>query len=646
MSKFAAPYGSWKTPITSELIATGSKTFGQICLDGTDIYWTESRPSEGGRIVVMRSDESGAVSTITPELYNVRTRVHEYGGGAYTVAKGTLYFSNFSDQRVYRQSQGSNPVPLTANDGSRYSDYIIDEVNHRLIAISETMTNDINEPFNSICGIDLLSGQLTTLTSGHDFYSNPRISPDGAKLAWLSWDHPNMPWDETCLWSADINPDGTLQKASIVAGGSQESIYQPEWGSDNKLFFISDKSGWWNLHQSDGSTITNLIPMEAEFGKPQWVFGSSTFGIVDSRTIVASYTQNGIWKILTLNISTGKISNLKSQYPEMGRGGLKVNSENMLILAASPTQSMSLLKYRFDTQDWVTIAVSSDLAISNNFISAAEPITFSDESGGLTHANYYAPANPDYIGLDTELPPLLVKSHGGPTGCASLGLDYYIQYWTSRGFAVVDVNYGGSTGYGKEYRKRLHNNWGITDVRDCSNAALYLVASGLADPAKLCISGSSAGGYTTLAALTFTETFKAGASHYGVSDLEALAKDTHKFESRYLDQLIGPYPDSSNIYKARSPINHTEQLSCPLILFQGLEDKVVPPNQAQLMYQAVLNKGIPAAYLTFEEEQHGFRKTDTIKRVLDSELYFYSKVFHFEPAGQPEPVEIHNLTNL
>jgi len=638
-----SPYGSWKSPITSDLVASGAITLGQVVLDGHDVYWTETRPAEGGRNVIVKRTPDGRVADLTPAPFNVRTRVHEYGGGAFTVSLGVVFFSNFDDQRLYRQDPGQEPRALTSAAEIRYADGVVDSPRGRMICVQEDHTGG-GEAVNSLVALPLDGGQSSrVLVTGADFYSSPRLSPDGRMLAWLSWDHPNMPWDGTELWTAVVSSDGSLGQPSLVAGGNEESIFQPEWSPDNVLYFVSDRTGWWNLYRRRDGVIEPLVHMDAEFGRPQWVFASGTYGFESAQRIVCAYQQKGGWSLATLDTANGTLEPVNTGYTAMGRGDLKVAPGKVFFIAGSPTEPMSLLQLDLASGAIQVLRSSGDLEVDSGYLSVPEAVEFPTEDGMMAHGIYYPPRNRDYAAAYEEKPPLLVKSHGGPTDAASTALDLKIQYWTSRGVAVLDVNYGGSTGYGREYRERLKGRWGIVDVDDCVNGARYLVQRGVADGDRLAIDGGSAGGYTTLAALTFRDVFKAGASLYGVSDLEALAKDTHKFESRYLDGLIGPYPERKDLYLERSPIHHTQQLSCPLILFQGLEDKIVPPDQAEAMFEAVRAKGLPTAYLPFPGEQHGFRRAENIKRALEAELYFYSKVFGFQLADPIEPVSIENL---
>ncbi|MEA3344925.1 MAG: S9 family peptidase [Chloroflexota bacterium] len=635
-----APYGSWKSPITSDLIASATIGLGQIALDGEDVYWIEMRPAEGGRYVVVRRTPDGRRTEVTPSPFNARTRVHEYGGGAFVVVDGTVYFSNFADQRLYRQDTDAQPQPITPEVDLRYADGVMDRRRGRIICVREDHTTG-REVVNAIVSLDLEDsdgGQV--LVSGNDFYASPRLSPDGSRLAWLTWNHPNMPWDGTELWVGELEDDGSLGQTERVAGGEDESIFQPEWSPDGVLHFVSDRTGWWNLYRWRDERVEPLAEMEAEFGKPQWVFGMSTYGFESAERIICSYTQQGIWHLASLDTETGELKPIENPYSQIAQ--VRVAPGRVLFLGGSSTEPTSVVQLDLATRELEVLRRSSEAEIDAGYLSSPQVIEFPTERGLTAHAFFYGPKNRDYAVPSDERPPLLVISHGGPTSATSTALSLGIQYWTSRGIAVLDVNYGGSTGYGREYRQRLDGQWGVVDVDDCVNGARYLVERGEVDGDRLIIRGGSAGGYTTLCALTFRDIFDAGASYYGVSDLEALTKETHKFESRYLDRMVGPYPERRDLYRERSPIHFTEHLSCPVIFFQGLEDRIVPPNQAELMAEALREKGMPVAHLAFEGEQHGFRRAENIKRALDAELYFYSQVFGFELAEQVEPVFIEN----
>jgi len=612
----------------------------EVVTDGRDVYWLESRPGEGGRNAIVFQRPDGRTEEVTPQPFNARTRVHEYGGGGFTVGEGTVYFSNFADQRIYRRAPGGEPVPLTPETGRRYADMVVDQDRRRLIAVREDHAG--HEPANEIVGIDLASGEERMLVSGNEFYSSPRLSPDGRRLVWLTWDHPNMPWDGTELMACDLGADGLPGNVARVAGGQDESIFQPEYSPGGTLHFVSDRTGWWNLYRCRERRVEPLCEREAEFGLPQWIFGMSTYAFVSPGRIVCSYTERGSSHLAILDTETRELEPLETPYSSIAYVRAD-DAGSVIFRGSSPTESACLVRLDPSTGHSEVLRRSGDLEIDPGYLSVPEPVEFPTENGQTAHAFFYPPKNRDYVAPDGELPPLLVMSHGGPTAATTTALDPGIQYWTSRGIAVLDVNYGGSTGYGREYRRRLEGAWGVVDVDDCANGANYLAERGLVDGERLMITGGSAGGYTTLCALAFKDTFAAGASHFGVSDVEALAKETHKFESRYLDGLIGPYPGRADLYLERSPIHATEQLSCPVIFFQGLEDEVVPPNQAETMFEALRTKGLPVSYVPFEGEQHGFRRAENIKRALDGELYFYSRVFGFELADPVEPVPIENL---
>ena len=640
-----APYGSWTSPITSESLVSGSVGLAEVVVDRDDIYWIEGRPHESGRRVIVRWSLNGETIDINPAPFNARTRVHEYGGGSYTVIDGDVFFSNFQDQRVYRIKAGNEPAPITPAADLRYADYEHDVLRNRLLAVREDHVVEDREAVNTIAAFGKNGENIedggATLVSGNDFYSNPRVSPDGSKLAWLTWNHPNMPWDGCELWVGGFDEKGAIENAELVAGGPDESIFQPEWSPDGVLHFVSDRSGWWNLYRTRGGAAEPLAPMEAEFGKPAWVFGTTTYGFASASRMIVTYTQAGEWQLADLDLNAGTLSVVPSPFNEIA--SLEIGDGCAAFIAGGRLSSPAVYRHDLQSGETVQLKKSEEGEVDSGYLSPVETIEFPTEDGLTAHAFFYRPANQDFEAPSDELPPLIVISHGGPTGSNHASLQLDINYWTSRGFAIVNVNYGGSTGYGREYRLRLNDAWGIVDVDDCINAAKYLSSEGLVDGDHLAIRGWSASGYTTLAALTFRDVFKAGASHFGISDLEAMATETHKFESRYLDNLIGPYPERKDVYERRSPIHSVDNLACPLVLFQGLEDKVVPPNQAQMMYDAVNAKGLPVALVLFEGEQHGFRQAKNIRTALDGELYFLAKVFDFPVPPDAEPIEIANL---
>lgn len=668
--------GSWTSPITPELIVTDSVRLGDLCLDQDNAYWIEGRPNEGGRNVLVCLKRVPTITNqpidLTPTPFNVRSRVHEYGGGAFTVTDGQIVFSNDTDGCLYHQSVkdlqdgATEPVQLTQPDQRRYADLVIDTERNRLICVAEDHSPVENgtslEPVNKIVSIDLETGQTSDLVDGclfpgsGDFYANPRLSPDGRQLAWISWNHPDMPWDNTELWLSELDQNGQLTTTERVAGESAPaSIFQPEWSPDGNLYYVSDQNGWWNLYRLNPSakrlSPEPIVEIEAEIGLPQWIFGMSTYGFLSTHQISCAYTQNGIWHLATINLNQPKLESHPLPFTDFG-GTLKVNGHGTLLTASSPDTFSAVVFISADQLECRraagtaisvnTLRSSNQVRVSDRYLSTPETIEFPTEDGLTAHAFFYPPHNADFSVSEGEKPPLIVISHGGPTGATGNGLSLHTQFWTSRGFAVLDVNYGGSTGYGRDYRHRLRGKWGVVDIDDCINGAKHLIQRGRVDPDQIVIRGSSAGGYTTLSALAFRDFFKVGASYYGIGNLEALAKDTHKFESRYLDYLIGPYPENRQTYLDRSPIHFVDQLNCPVIFFQGLEDKVVPPNQAQAMVEALDKKGLTVAHVTFLQEGHGFRKAENIKQALKAELYFYAEVMGFDLPDQSVILEIRN----
>ncbi|HWQ13756.1 MAG TPA: S9 family peptidase [Roseiflexaceae bacterium] len=636
-----APYGAWRSPITAEMIAAGAVRLGQVQLDGADIYWAEGRPTEGGRVVVVRRAADGSVADVNPPPFNARTRVHEYGGGSYLPHASALYFANFADQRLYRQDPGAAPRPLTPEGPLRYADMVMDAARARLVCVCERHPPAGGEPENFLAVVPTSGGEPLPLARGRDFYAAPRLSPDGAWLVWMAWDHPHMPWDAAELWLAEVRADGSLGEARMVAGGVGDSVCMPRWSPDGTLYFVAERTGWWNLYRLRGAAVEAVCPMEAEFGVPHWVFGLSTYAFDGPGAIVCTYTAGGVGHLARIDLATGALSAVESPFREVD--SLQVGGGAAVFLGAAPDRGRAVVRLDLATGAFEVLRRASDVELDPGYISVAQPVEFPTAGGLTAHGFFYPPRNKDFAAPEGERPPLLVMSHGGPTGSTSPSLSLGVQYWTSRGIAVLDVNYGGSTGYGRAYRERLRERWGIVDVDDCCNGARWLAAQGLVDSERMAITGGSAGGYTTLAALTFRDVFKAGASYYGVGDLEALARDTHKFESRYLDGLVGPYPERRDLYLERSPIHHVSALECPVVFFQGLEDAVVPPNQAEAMVAALRAKGVPVAYVPFPGEQHGFRKAENIRRALEGEIYFYSRVFGFELADPVEPLEIENL---
>lgn len=638
-----APYGSWKSVITSDLIAGAAITLSDVVVDNDTIYWIESRPAERGRRVLCRQDIEGNTSEVTPLEINVRTRVHEYGGSSYEIHDGTIYFQNYVDQLLYRLEPGSEPVAISTS-GIFYADFRYDAERDRLIGIQEDHGVSDIEAINSIVALDPAGpngdGGLT-LVSGADFYANARLSPDGGALVWLQWHHPAMPWDAAELWLADVAETGEISNRRLIAGGNGSSVVQPEWTPAGDLIYVDDKSDWWNFYRYRDGSIEALLPMEAEFGRPLWVVGMSTYAVVSDERIICAFTENGTWAIGDLNLASGEFTRVPTPFTDIT--SIAAGDAYVGFVAGSHVTPTGLYRHNLRTGESVLIKSSSTLDLDPETLSMPQVVSYPTSDDQIAHGFLYLPNNPDHAAPEGELPPLIVTSHGGPTSATPSGLILGFQFWTSRGFAVLDVNYRGSTGYGRPYRDALQGTWGEYDVDDCVSGAQYLVEQGLVDGNRLAIRGGSASGYLTLAALTFRDTFHAGCSLYGISDLEAMTVETHKFESRYLDGLIAPYPDHLDVYRDRSPLYHIEQLTRPLILFHGMEDKVVPPNQSQMIYQSLKERGVPVALVLYEGEQHGFRLAATIKRTLNGELYFYSRIFGFELADEIEPVPIANL---
>ena len=649
----AAPYGSWRSPIAPATVAAGGRRLAAPALAGDGaVWWAEGRPGEGGRVVLMRRPVGGAPEAVTPAETNVRTRVHEYGGGAWVLAGDDLVlFVDFADQRLYRQRLGEDPVAITPEPDSpaalRYADFRLTPDGLTVLCVRES--HGEGEAVNEIVALPLDgSAAPVVLAGGRDFYSFPRPSPDGAWLAWVCWDHPNMPWDGCELWLAPLDDPAD---ARLVAGGPAESIFQPEWDREGRLHFVSDRDGWWNLYRLEGEKVRQLTAEQADLGHPQWLFGGATYAFLEDGSIACVRTDRAEERLYlaqsdapaaggTSEPGVLALRDLGLPYTSFGVPSLAVRGSTVAFAAASPAEETAIVLFDVANGELEAVRSASEQAIEAGYVSAPRAIEFATGGGETAHGLYYPPANAEFAAPAGELPPLIVQSHGGPTSHATPALDREFLFWTSRGFGVVDVNYRGSSGYGREYRQRLQGGWGVLDTEDCIAAARHLVETGEVDGERLAIRGGSAGGYATLCALVFHDAFAAGASYYGVADTETLATDTHKFESRYLDGLIGPYPERKELYRERSPIHFVERLRAPVILFQGLEDEVVPPSQSETMVAALQRNGVPHAYLAFAGESHGFRRAETEIRCLEAELYFYGRILGFEPADELEPVEI------
>ncbi|MFV2004672.1 MAG: prolyl oligopeptidase family serine peptidase [Gammaproteobacteria bacterium] len=665
-NKKTLPYGNWPSVITSDLIVSDSITIDEPKITADSIYYIERRPQENGRCVIVKASQNNTVHNIAnnadtnktgdtnpsgmnttdilPEPYSVRSRVHEYGGGSYCISGDDsilIFFVNDDDQDIYCITE-QHIKRITQTSDKRFSDFVYDRQRSRLIAICETHSG--KAVTNTITSVNTDNGEITTIVQGNDFYASPRLNAAANQLCWQSWDHPNMPWDGNQLWLADLDESGQIIHRTHIAGSENVSTFQPQWSPDDVLYFISDDTGWWHLYRyldaEQPARVEKLTEGEKEFGLPQWVFAQSSYAFIDDTKIICCYQSGGKTTLASLSLTTPNtltaITMPWQEYSSLAAAKNMTSGNRVCFIAASDQYFPQLVSATLDDEETQTLSIcviktSCRLPIADENYSKTRAIEFSNRHNQKVYANYYPPTNLDYQANHAELPPLIVICHGGPTGQASIALDPKKQFWTSRGFALLDVNYSGSTGYGRNYRLRLNKKWGQLDVEDCCDAALYAVSQGLADKNRLIIRGSSAGGYTVLSALTYQQVFSAGASYYGISELCSLATDTHKFESRYLDQLIGPYPEAKERYEQRSPINHSEQLNCPVIFFQGIDDKVVPKEQAEKMFDALNKKGLPVAAQYFAGEQHGFRKAETIKQSLENELSFYQLIFNLKP---------------
>ncbi len=630
MTRITAAFGSWKSPLNADAVAAGAVHYHEIQSLGEDIFWLEARPQEQGRVTLVQSGQS-----VLPPGFSARSRVHEYGGGSYLVSSIGIYFVNFADQEIYELDKGGGAPRRVTETGSstRYADFCHVAGTSLAACVCETHTD--REVINRLIAVDLVDGDVTTLHEGHDFYAAPRVN--GEKLAFIAWDHPSMPWDATLLYLAELD-HRRLQNIGIIAGGDGASIMEPHWG-EARLFYLSDEAGWWNIFSFDASGTSIVYAAREEFGAPPWALAAHTFAVVNDELVIARRVRQGEESLAIIN-GDGTLTEWPHRAGAYDCLHWHKASERLLCVTGAPERS-SRIEALEPSGEREVIASAGNPPLAANFASAPETVQF--ESGGAAHAFFYPPTNPDHEGQPHERPPLLVTTHGGPTAMARRMQSPRIQYYTSRGWAVADLNYAGSTGYGTAYRRKLKGQWGIADVSDCEALVKYLAAHGLIDETRCAIRGGSAGGYTTLAALTFSDVFQAGASAYGISDLEALAKDTHKFESSYLDSLIGPWPEAKSTYRARSPIHHSERLSCPIIFFQGGKDVVVPPNQSQMMVEALDKKSIGHAYLFYPQEGHGFRDAKNIAHALRAEYQFLCQAFGITPADRMLDIDVKHL---
>ena len=646
-----APYGSWASPITTDLLASeGGVSFSYLDIDEEGVYWTESRPQEGGRSALIFQPHGGEALEVVPPEFNVRTRVHEYGGGAWFRHGRVVFCSSFDDSRLYRIDEpGAEPRPITPEPSEphalRYADGRVFADGRLIVCVREL--HGEGEPVNELVVLPADgSTKPRVVATGRDFYAAPRPSPDGSFLAWLAWDHPHMPFEGTDLCVADLASDGSVSNGRRLAGSEQESIFQPEWSRDGLLHFVSDRTGWSNLYVERAGEVHALTREDAELGYPQWVFDLSRYAFLADGRIACLFTRAAIDSLELLDPRTGTLERLDLPYSSYSSPSLHSHGTRLVFPASTPTEPTAVIELELESGERKVLRRSTEMKLDEGYISVAQAVDFPGADGLISHGFYYAPLNPEYSAPEDEVPPLVVLVHGGPTAHVTPSLDLYVQLFTSRGIAVVDLNYGGSTGYGREYRDRLRGRWGEIDVEDSAAAVRHLAQRGDADPERVQITGGSAGGYTTLMAMAVRDEFASGVSYYGVADLVTFHEETHKFESHYDEYLVGPWPETLDLYRDRSPVAHADSISDPLLLLQGLDDKVVPPSQAEVIVDALKRRDIPYAYIAFAGEGHGFRKAETIKRAAEAHLSFLGQVSGFEPAGEIEPIEIENLDSV
>jgi dipeptidyl aminopeptidase/acylaminoacyl peptidase len=654
-------YGSWPSPIDAAHLVSGSSAPGEVFAENGVTWWSQTRPDQGGRIQLIRRDASGETSDVLPPDGNARTRVHEYGGGAWWVHDGVVFATSWADQRLYRIEPGGEPIAITPEPPSqhslRYADGRLTADGRFVVCVRERHEGpQATQVFNEIVAFPAApaaDGSITpavVLFGSSDFVAAPRLSDDG-RLSWLSWDHPDMPWTSTRLWIADLdlthdNPH--LHHPRLIAGGLDEALVQPEWGPDGTLYVVSDRSDWWNVYQvaipaklGDVADLEPLYPVDSEIGQPAWVFGQSRYAVDHAGTVWLTYSADGQAQLVGVHTQTNEpLTHLDLPYAALG--SVRADGGRLVAIAASADAEPVVIEWDHTSTELppVVLRPAQPNPLPAESVSIPRHIWFPSGGGRTAHAWLYLPVNAGVLAPEDEKPPLIVAIHGGPTAAASPAFRLPVQYWTTRGFAVADVDYGGSTGYGRAYRSLLDGAWGIVDVEDACAAATYLAGEGIVDPRRMAIRGGSAGGYTTLAALAEHDVFTAGADLFGVADLGALARDTHKFESRYLDGLVGPWPQAEKVYQERSPLSHIDGFDRPLIVLQGDEDAVVPPAQSQMIVDALAAKGVPHAYLLFAGEQHGFRKAENIVRAQEAELTFYGMVYGFTPDGDLPPLEV------
>ena len=643
-----APYGSWSSPVTLDLVASeGGVGYAYLDVDDRGVYWVETRPQEQGRAALVFHAHGGSPVDVVPSGFNVRTRVHEYGGGAWFRDGSVVYCSSFDDSRLYRiESPGAEPQPITPEPAEphalRYADGRVFADGRLIVCVRESHGGV--EPVNELVVLPTDgSAEPRVIGTGRDFYAAPRPSPDGTHLAWLAWDHPHMPFEGTDLCVGDLDAQGACSNARRVAGSETESIFQPEWREDGALYFVSDRTGWSNLYVERDGEVHALTQEKAELGYPQWVFDLTRYAFLDDGRIACVFTRQAADSLELLDPADGKLTKLDLPYTSFNSPSLRSHGTKLYFPATSPTEPSAVIELDVYTQQTTVLRRSTSVGLDERYISTAEPIAFEGADGMTSHGFLYAPKNPEQTGPEDELPPLIVYVHGGPTAHVPPILQLSVQFFTTRGIAVVDLNYGGSTGYGREYRDRLRGRWGEVDVEDSAAVVRYLAGRGDIDAERVEITGGSAGGYTTLLALALKDDFAAGTSLFGVADLVSFHDETHKFESHYDEYLVGPWPEATDLYRERSPVTHADSISAPLLLLQGLDDKVVPPAQAEAIVAALKERGIPYAYIAFAGEGHGFRKAENVRRATSAHLSFLAQLFGFEPADELEPVEIEHL---
>ena len=639
-SKQVRPFGAWPSAISARSVAGQSLKFGSINADRGTLYWSESRPDEGGRSALMGWRSNQDPVDLLPPPYSVRSRVHEYGGGAFLAADGEIYFINDQDQDVYRLTPGQAPERLTSEPGLRFADMCLDRSRSRLIAVGErhAAANDHAHPENLLVQISLdkqTLGHVRDLVTGHDFFASPTVSPDGEKLAYMAWDLPDMPWDSAALYLGTFDETGALPSSDCIAGGAEGAVFQPEWSGDGTLLFVSDKSGWGNFYRYGDGALRQLTKTEVEFSQPLWNLGIRYYVLLDSGLIAAVYVEDGYYRLGCIDPTSGTIAPVDTDL----RHFLSIATDGRDLFAIGATDMSPLAVFRISLESGHATALrqSAKSTYAAGILSKPEVLNIQNAAGQTVFGLYYPPASDIYQGPDGDTPPVILSVHGGPTASVNRGLNLKVQYWTSRGFALFAIDYSGSTGYGRAYRERLDGNWGKRDVEDCVQGAQFLAATGRADPKRLLISGGSAGGYTVLAALAASDLFAAGACYYGISDLLQLHKLTHKFEAGYLYRLLGISPDDGEaVFRERSPLYHVGKMTRPVILFQGVEDKVVPPDQAREIVKALRAQNVPVFYLEFPGEGHGFRKADTIEAALNHEYAFYVHILNLD-VREPLP---------